>query len=57
MLEQAKHLGSAYGRTLVAESEEEMTLLFDLAISYSQARPIACHRSHYEVSDGPALLG
>ncbi len=32
ILEQAKHLGLAYGRTLVAESEEEMTLLFDLAI-------------------------
>jgi len=32
ILEQAKHLGLAYGQTLVAESEEEMTLLFDLAI-------------------------
>jgi hypothetical protein len=32
ILEQAKHLGLAYGRTLVAEREEEMTLLFDLAI-------------------------
>ena len=32
LLEQAKHLGLARGRTLVAESEEEMTLLFDLAI-------------------------
>lgn len=32
ILEQARHLGLAYGRTLVAESEEEMTLLFDLAI-------------------------
>src|SRR5947199_6557066 len=32
VLEQAKHLGLAYGQTLVAESEEEMTLLFDLAI-------------------------
>jgi hypothetical protein len=31
-VEQAKHLGLAYGRTLVAESEEEMTLVFDLAI-------------------------
>ncbi len=32
ILEQAKHLGLAYGQALVAESEEEMTLLFDLAI-------------------------
>ena len=32
VLEQAKHLGLACGQTLVAESEEEMTLLFDLAI-------------------------
>lgn len=32
ILEQAKHLGLAYGRTLIAECEEEMTLLFDLAI-------------------------
>ena len=32
ILERAKHLGLAYGQTLVAESEEEMTLLFDLAI-------------------------
>lgn len=32
ILEQAKHLGLAYGRTLIADSEEEMTLLFDLAI-------------------------
>lgn len=32
ILEQAKRLGLAYGRTLLAESEEEMTLLFDLAI-------------------------
>jgi hypothetical protein len=32
LLEQAKHLGLAYGRALVAESEEEMTLLFDLAV-------------------------
>ena len=32
ILKQAKHLGLAYGQTLVAESEEEMTLLFDLAI-------------------------
>lgn len=31
-LEQAKHLGLAYGKVLVAESEEEMTLIFDLAI-------------------------
>jgi hypothetical protein len=32
LLEQAKHLGLAYGRTLGADSEEEMTLIFDLAI-------------------------
>jgi len=32
ILEHAKHLGLAYGQTLVAESEEEMTLIFDLAI-------------------------
>ena len=32
LLEQAKHLGLAYGRALIADSEEEMTLIFDLAI-------------------------
>jgi hypothetical protein len=32
ILEQAKHLGLAYGRALFADSEEEMTLIFDLAI-------------------------
>jgi hypothetical protein len=32
LLEQAKHLGLAYGRTLITESEEEMTLIFDLAV-------------------------
>jgi hypothetical protein len=32
MLEQAKHLGLAWGQILCAESEAEMTLLFDLAI-------------------------
>ena len=32
ILERAKHLGLAYGQTLVAESEEAMTLIFDLAI-------------------------
>ena len=37
LLEQAKHLGLAYGRALVAESEEEMTLIFDLAVH--TARP------------------
>jgi hypothetical protein len=37
LLEQAKHLGLAHGRALVAESEEEMTLIFDLAVH--TARP------------------
>jgi hypothetical protein len=37
LLEQAKHLGLAYGRRLVAESEEEMTLIVDLAVH--TARP------------------
>jgi len=32
MLERAKHLGLAYGRSVLAESEEEMTLVFDLAV-------------------------
>ena len=32
ILERARHLGLAYGQALVAESEEEMTLLFDLAL-------------------------
>jgi hypothetical protein len=32
ILEQARHLRLAYGQALVAESEEEMTLIFDLAI-------------------------
>ena len=32
LLEQAKHLSLAYGRTLIPESEEEMTLIFDLAV-------------------------
>jgi hypothetical protein len=32
MLEQAKHLGLAWGQILCPESEAEMTLLFDLAI-------------------------
>ena len=32
ILEQAKHLGLAYRQALLAESEEEMTLIFDLAI-------------------------
>ncbi len=32
ILERAKHLGLAYGQTLVADSEEEMTLVFDLAV-------------------------
>jgi hypothetical protein len=32
ILERAKHLGLAYGQTLVAESEEAMTLIFDLAV-------------------------
>ncbi len=37
LLEHAKHLGLAYGRALVAESDEEMTLAFDLAVH--TARP------------------
>jgi hypothetical protein len=37
LLEQAKHLGLAHGRALVAESEAEMTLIFDLAVH--TARP------------------
>jgi hypothetical protein len=37
LLEQAKHLGLAYKRALVAESAEEMTLVFDLAVH--TARP------------------
>jgi hypothetical protein len=32
ILEQAKHLGLAYRQALLAESEEELTLIFDLAI-------------------------
>ena len=32
ILEHAKHLGLAYGQALWAESDEEMTLIFDLAI-------------------------
>jgi hypothetical protein len=32
ILEQAKHLGLAYGQALIADSDEEMTLLFDLAV-------------------------
>jgi hypothetical protein len=32
MLERAKHLGLAYGRSVLAETEEEMTLVFDLAV-------------------------
>jgi hypothetical protein len=32
ILERAKHLGLVYGQALVAESEEEMTLIFDLAV-------------------------
>jgi hypothetical protein len=32
ILQQAKRLGLAYAQALVAESEEEMTLIFDLAI-------------------------
>jgi hypothetical protein len=32
ILEQAKHLGLAYGQALLAESEEDLTLIFDLAI-------------------------
>ena len=37
ILEHAKHLGLAYGQALWAESDEEMTLIFDLAIH--TARP------------------
>ena len=37
ILEHAKQLGLAYGRTIVADSEEETTLIFDLAIH--TARP------------------
>ena len=37
ILERARHLGLSYGGTLVAESEEEMTLVFDLAVH--TARP------------------
>lgn len=36
-LEQARYLGLAYGQAVFAESEEEMTLIFDLAIH--TARP------------------
>ena len=32
IMERAKHLGLAYGQALVAESDEEMTLIFDLAL-------------------------
>lgn len=32
LLEQARHLGLAHGQALYVESEEEMTLVFDLAI-------------------------
>ena len=32
IVEHARHLGLIMGRTLIANSEEEMTLVFDLAI-------------------------
>jgi hypothetical protein len=43
ILEHAKQLGLAHGRTIVAGSEEEMTLIFDLAIHTARpgrSRPI-----------------
>lgn len=36
IMEQAKHLGLAHGQALMADSEEEITLLFDLAIHTSK---------------------
>jgi len=47
LLAHAKHLGLAVGRTLLADSEEEMILTFDLALLWlSNARP---QHSCYEV--------
>lgn len=37
LLEQARHLGLAHGQTLLTDSDEEVTLIFDLAIH--TARP------------------
>ena len=38
LLEHAKRLGLATGQTLVAESEAEMTLVFDLALYTAKER-------------------
>jgi hypothetical protein len=50
LLEQAKHLGLAYGRALIADSEEEMTLIFDLAIH--SAKPGRSRAIDRYASDG-----
>jgi hypothetical protein len=45
ILERAKYLGLAYGQALVAESEEEMALIFDLAVHTAKpGRPRAIDR-------------
>ena len=57
ILEQAKHLGLAYGQALVAESEEEMTLIFDLAIHTAKpGRSRAIDRYAKSVSSSPAPM-
>ena len=55
ILEQARRLGLTVGRTLVAESEEELTLAFDLAIYTAPAgrsRAIDRYRAAARLDEG-----
>lgn len=54
IMEQAKRLGLAHGQTLVADSEEEMVLVFDLAIySAMEGRTTALDRYARAASPPP----
>jgi hypothetical protein len=58
LLEQARQLGLAMGKTLVAESMDELTLAFDLAIHATRPGPARLGRVRGAGGDAPgALLG
>jgi len=57
ILEQARHLGLTVGKTLVAESIDEMTLAFDLAIHpHRPTGALAGDRPLCQGSTAPARL-
>ena len=56
ILEQARHLGLTLGKTMVAESIDEMTLAFDLAIHTARSGHSRAIDRYCQGSTAPARL-